>query len=812
MTPAKTGSSKKKKSSKNDELSLFDAEVPSKALVDEVEGAFLEYAMSVIVSRALPDVRDGLKPVHRRILWAMHDAGIRSDRPFVKSARVIGDVMGRYHPHGDQSIYEALVRMGQSFSLSLPLIDPHGNFGSPNDPAAAMRYTECRLSLVADQLLRDIDEDTVDFVDNFDASQQEPVVLPSRIPNILINGSQGIAVGIATNIPPHNPIEVIKAAIYLIENEDATAKDLAKIIKGPDFPTGATILGTDGIADMYTKGRGSIRVRGEHVIESTKGKDSIVITSIPYQTSIENIAEKAAEAVESGTISGVRDIRNESGQGETRLVIDCKQGTDTSVVLNNLYKHTTLQSSVPVNMIALVDGVPRTLNLDDMLRAWVNHQIEVIRRRSAFRLQKAQDRCHIVEGLVKAVDMIDAIIKAIKASKDRSVARGKLMAKPFAFSEIQANHILDLPLGRLTELGQKELNDELKRLKKEIKELTALLKSSAKVRELIKSDLQEFVATLQAPRRTKIEKSDSGDLTTTALIAEEDLVINVSARNYVRAIPASSKGSKITGTKDRDSVTSIYELTSLNSMVVVSNLGRAYRIPCFELPKDRLAAVSTLVSLSSGEKPVGVIDIDNIEAIALITNKGGIKKIDASALAEIATRKDGVVCAKLGAGETLVSACEVHEDEEHQMLIATKNGLGIRFMLTDVRSTSRSAGTIRAMKLKGDDEVISAISVYEDDDCVITTDKGYAKRMHINSMTLQARGGSGMKAMRIQPSRGLVSSMCIALGDETTLLTETEAIDCPTTSIVLQDREGSGAKIKGTKGDVIAVAPVADSV
>lgn len=607
-----------------------------------------------------------------------------------------------------------------------------------------MRYTECRLSTVAELLLHNIDEDTVDFVDNFDASSQEPVVLPSRLPNILINGSQGIAVGLATNIPPHNPLEVITAAVHLIDHEDATAKDLAKIIKGPDYPTGATILGTDGIADIYTKGRGSVRVRGEHIMEESKGKTSIVITSIPYQTSIETIAEKAAEAVESGTISGVKDIRNESGQGVTRLVIDCKPGTDATVVLNNLYKHTPLQTSMPINMVALVDGVPLTLKLDEMLNAWVAHQIEVIRRRSSFRLKKAEERYHIVEGLVRAVDMIDAIIAAIRSSKDRSEARTKLMEKTFAFSEIQANHILDLPLGRLTELGQKELEEEAKRLKKEIKELTALLKSPAKVRELIKTDLLDFAATLIAPRRTKIVKDDTGALVTTALVAEEDLVINVSARNYVRAIPTSSKSSKITSTKDRDSVAAVYELTSLNSMVVISSFGRAYRIPCYELPKDRLAAVSTFASFKSGEKPVGIIDVDNIEALAFVTNFGGIKKVDATALAEIATRKDGVVCTKLGIGEEIVSACEVHEDEDHQMLILTKNGQGIRFFLTDVRSTSRSSGTVRAIKLKGDDEVVSAISVYEDDDCVITTDKGYAKRMHINNMTMQSRGGSGM--------------------------------------------------------------------
>lgn len=802
----------KSKTKKVKQDSLFKEAQPTKALVDEVESAFLEYAMSVIVSRALPDVRDGLKPVHRRILWAMHDAGIRSDRPFVKSARVVGDVMGRYHPHGDQSIYEALVRMGQTFSLNLPLIDPHGNFGSPNDPAAAMRYTECRLSNIAESLLLNIDEDTVDFVDNFDASAQEPLVLPSRIPNILINGSQGIAVGLATNIPPHNPHEVINAAIHLIENEDATAKDLVKIVKGPDFPTGATILGTDGIKDIYLKGRASVRVRGEHKIEESKGKTSIIVYSIPYQTSIESIAEKAADAVESGTISGVKDIRNESGQGETRLVVECKPGTDVNVVLNNLYKHTPLQISVPVNMVALVDGVPRTLTLDDLLRAWVDHQIEIIRRRSQYRLEKAKDRCHIVEGLVKAVDMIDKVIEAIKKSKDRPMARTKLMAKPFEFSEIQANHILDLPLGRLTELGQKELLDELKALKKAIKELTALLKSPAKIRELIKSDLEEFSKTIDSPRKTKIEKSDAGEISTTALIAEEDLVINVSARNYVRAIPASSKASKITGTKDRDAVSAVYELTSLNSMVVISNIGRAYRIPCYEIPKGKLAAVSSMVSLKSGEKPVAVIDVDNIEAVALVTNKGGIKKIDAQQLAEIATRKDGVVCCKLGPREELLTSVEVHEDNDHQMLIVTKNGQGIRFLLSDVRPTSRSAGTVRAIKLKGDDEVIGAVSIYEDDDVVLVTDKGYAKRMHVNSMTLQARGGSGMKAMKIQPSRGLTSSICIALGDETVFLSETNSFNSATVTISLQDREGSGSKIKGVEGAITGVAPVADAV
>src|SRR3954470_7091073 len=417
-----------------------DANIPSRTLVEEVEAAFLEYSMSVIVSRALPDVRDGLKPSQRRILWAMHDANLRPDRPFVKCARVVGDVMANYHPHGDSAIYDALVRMGQTFSSTAPLIDKHGNFGSPSDPAAASRYTECRLAEAAMQLLAGIDEGTVDSEPNYDASRTEPMVLPARFPNLLVNGSQGIAVGMATNIPPHNLGEVCNAAVRLIDKPDATLSELMRHVKGPDFPTGALIMGDDGIKDAYRSGRGTIRLRALHEIETVKrGGQAIILTEVPFQTSVDAIAGKLAELVENGKIDGVRDIRNESGQGKTRLVIELRPDTNPNIVLNNLFKHTSAQTTFPVNMVALVDGVPRTVNLQDALQGWLDHQIVVVTRRTQFRLQKAEDRLHIVEGLVKALDMIDQIVKAIRASKDRGVARTKLMAKPFDFSEIQAN-------------------------------------------------------------------------------------------------------------------------------------------------------------------------------------------------------------------------------------------------------------------------------------------------------------------------------------------------------------------------------------
>src|SRR5258708_3976726 len=482
------------------------AEGPSRTLVEEVEAAFLECSMGVIVSRALPDVRDGLKPVQRRILWAMHDSTLRPDRPFVKCARAVGEVMANYHPHGDTAIYDALVRMGQPFSLTAPLIDKHGNFGSPSDPPAASRYTECRLSPLAMELLAGIDEGTVDFEPNYDASRNEPVVLPARFPNLLVNGSQGIAVGMATNIPPHNLAEICNAAVKLIDKPEVTLSELMRIVKGPDFPTGGLIMGDDGIKDAFRTGRGTVRVRAVHQTEALprRGGQAIVLTEVPFQTSVAAISGKLTELVLAGKIDGVRDIRNESGQGRTRLVIELRPDTNPQIVLNNLFKHTAAQSTFPVNMVALVDDVPRTVTLQEALQHWLDHQVVVVTRRSQFRLQKAQDRLHIVEGLVKALDMIDAIVKAIRASKDRGAARIALMEKPFGFSGIQANHILDMPSGRLTQLGAHGLDKERKELLVLVKELTGILSKHDVLMGVIRGELIAVRDAHKAPRRTQI--------------------------------------------------------------------------------------------------------------------------------------------------------------------------------------------------------------------------------------------------------------------------------------------------------------------
>src|SRR4051812_8763101 len=457
---------------------------------EEMERSFLDYAMSVIVSRALPDARDGLKPVQRRILYGMYDLGARPDRPHMKCARITGDVMGKYHPHGSASIYDALARPAQDFSVQHPLIDGHGNFGSPDDPPAAERYTECRLSALAMHMLAGIDEDTVDFEDNYSGEVQQPVVLPSRFPNLLVNGSQGIAVGMATNIPPHNLGEVIDATIHLIDNPESTPEDLMHFVKGPDFPTGALILGRSGILDAYRTGRGSIRMRARAEIEETKKGPVIVVTEIPYQTSVGSIASKVADLVNSRDLDGVRDVNDESAKGKTKLVISLKRDANANVVLNNLYKHTPLQSSFGVNMVALVGGVPgvpRTLNLVQALQAYVDHQTEVPPRRSEYRLKKARARAHIVEGLLKALDMIDAITQLIRGSDDRSAARVGLMAAPFEFSEEQANHILDMTLGRLTRLGRSELEEEMAKLRETIAELEGILGDETKLKDVIKT-------------------------------------------------------------------------------------------------------------------------------------------------------------------------------------------------------------------------------------------------------------------------------------------------------------------------------------
>ncbi len=557
----------------------------------EMERSFLEYAMSVIVQRALPDARDGLKPVHRRILYTMHIQNYRPDRPHVKCAKVTGETMAKFHPHGDLAIYDALVRMAQPFSLRDPLVDFHGNYGSPDFPPAASRYTECRLSPLALHMLEGIDEETVDMTRNYLNEDDEPTVLPSRFPNLLVNGSQGIAVGMATNIPPHNLGEVIDATTHLIDHPEASIEDLMRFIKGPDFPTGGFILGRQGIIDAYRTGRGSIRMRARATIEETRTGSQIVVTELPYQASPRTIQERIAELVNSRELEGIRDIQDLSAGNDTKIVIPLKRDANANVVLNNLYKLTPLQTSFGVNMVALVNGGPRTLNLKSALEAYVGHQIEVVTRRSEYRLRRARARAHIVEGLLKALDMIDAIIVAIRASESRSEARERLMGAPFEFTEVQAEHILDMQLSRLTRLGRADLEEEMAKLRQTMAELEAILGSREMLNDVVKSELSEIRGRFSTPRMAAIAL-DPGEMAPEDLIEDGELVITMSRAGYIKAVPASTyrtqgrgtRGMRGTNLREADIVAKVIHTTAHAFLLFFSNMGRVYRLRAYEVP------------------------------------------------------------------------------------------------------------------------------------------------------------------------------------------------------------------------------------
>ncbi len=788
---------------------VLETPILTRTLAEEVESAFLEYSMSVIVSRALPDVRDGLKPVHRRILWAMHDSGLRPDRPFVKCARVVGDVMGRFHPHGDAAIYDALVRLGQDFSLPVPLVDKHGNFGSPADPPAAPRYTECRLSPAAMELLAGIDEGTVDLQPNYDASDEEPVVLPSRFPNLLVNGAQGIAVGLATNIPPHNLGEIVDATLLLMEKPEATLAQMLRKVHGPDFPTGALIMGAEGIEEAYRTGRGSLRVRAVTVLEETRRGAAIVVTEIPYQTSIDAIAGKLAEAVEAGKVGGVRDIRNESGQGKTRLVIELRAGADPEIVRNNLFKHTPGQTTFGVNMVALVDGVPRTVGLVEALQHWIDHQVSVVTRRTRFRLDKSEARLHIVEGLEKALEMIDAIVKAIRASKDRGAARETLMGGSFDFSENQANHILDLTLGRLTRLGRDEIAQERRELVATIRALRKILAERGVLMGVIRDELIAIRDALASPRRTKVVTDDAGVLDVDALVEDEPLVVTVTARGYVRAVSARSRGAKVATPGSADAVAQVIETTARQGLLVFTDLGRAYRAACHDLPKERLTAAQNLFQFGEGEKVVAVLDARLAEAhehLVFATAQGGVKRTAFGEFTDASGRRDGIVAAKLSDGDRVVAVFPGWDD--YDLFVVTASGQGIRFAEEEVRPVGRGAGTVRAIRLKGADRVVGACAVAADESVVIGQAAGYAKRLKTDDVPAQARGGAGLRVCRLDRGRGDVVALA-PVAARLTLLSAEGAATVDATAVKIAGRDSGGSRIEGadTLGGLLRVVP-----
>jgi len=712
-------------------------------LQDEMERSFLDYAISTIMSRALPDVRDGLKPVHRRIIWDMDQQGFRPDRPYVKCARVTGDTMARYHPHGDGAIYDALVRMAQPFSLRHPLIDFHGNYGSPDFGPAASRYTEARLHPLAMQLLADIDENTVDLMANYDGTSEEPVVLPARFPNLLVNGSQGIAVGMATSIPPHNLGEVIDATLHLIDNPDAKVTDLMKFIKGPDFPTGGTILGREGINDAYKTGRGSIKMRAKVSIEEgRRGQMQIIVSELPYQASCSAIAARIQELVDNDGLDGIADVNDNSAGGATNLVITLKRDANANVVMNNLFKNTQLQSQFSVNMVALVDGVPRTLNLRDALHGYVQHQIEVLTRRSQFRLDKATDRNHILEGRLKALNVIDEVIKVIRASEDSAAAKEALMGKKFGFSERQAIDILDMQLRQLTRLSRIDLETEQKNIREQIRELTAILKDDKKLRAVISAELSDVRKAFATPRVCAIT-ADVGEIGVEDLVEDKELVIVMTQEQYVKAVSADSfrtqgrGGRGVSGArlKSDDIVRHVIFTTAHAYLLFFSNRGRVYRLRAMEVPERERTAkgipIVNLLPLQQGERIEAIIDTREFPGerhLFFATRMGQVKKTRFDEYDS--SRRDGLIALKLNPKDELVRVIETTGSDD--VFMVSRTGQTIRFSEKQVRPMGRSAAGVRGMKLRAGDEVVSVDVAKDDASILIITEAGYGKRTQLS--------------------------------------------------------------------------------
>ncbi len=796
------------------------------ALQEEMENSFLDYAMSVIMSRALPDVRDGLKPVHRRIIWDMETQGFRPDRPFVKCARVTGDTMARFHPHGDSAIYDALVRMAQPFSLRHPLIAFHGNYGSPDFGPAASRYTECRLHPLAMQLLADIDEDTVDMIPNYDGTTEQPEVLPSRFPNLLVNGSQGIAVGMATNIPPHNLGEVIDATIHLLDDPDGTTvDDLMGYVKGPDFPTGAQILGRAGIIDAYRTGRGSVKTRAKASIEEGKnGRYEIVVTELPYQTSVSSIAGRIEELVTNGDLDGIADVNDGSAGGKTSLVVTLKRDANANVVLNNLYKMTQLQSSFSINMVALVDGVPRTLNLLTALQGYVRHQIDVVTRRTEYRLAKAQRRAHILEGRIKALNVIDEIIALIRASDDAATAKQALMAEPFEFSEVQAVDILDMQLRQLTRLSRIDLETELGDVRSTIEELEAILADDAKLRTVIKDEMLAIREEFATPRVCEITYDD-GEMSIEDLVDDKELVIVMTEAQYVKSVSAGSfksqgrGGRGVSGGKLKadDIVRHVIFTTAHAHLLFFSNRGKVYRLRALDIPERERTAkgmpIVNLLPLQAGESIQAIIDTREFAGdryLFFATKQGTVKKTTFDAYDS--SRRDGIIAINLKDDDELVKVIETSGGDD--IFMVSKGGMTIRFNEDDVRSMGRTAAGVRGMKLKAgaDDAVVSCDVARDDVAILIMTDGGYGKRTQLDRFNRQGRGGQGVRGIKLTTKKGFVTAaFMVGIDDEIVAVSSGGVtIRLDVREISSQGRDATGVRIMNLDdGQTVAsVAPI----
>lgn len=783
-------------------------------ITEEMKSSFIDYAMSVIVSRALPDVRDGLKPVHRRILYAMYEQGMTHDQPFKKSARVVGDVMGKYHPHGDAAIYETMVRMAQDFSMRYPLIDGQGNFGSVDgDPAAAMRYTEVRLSKIAGEMLADIEKETVDFVPNYDGSLKEPSVLPARLPNLLLNGSTGIAVGMATNIPPHNLKELAGAIIHLIDQPDAPLGDLMRIIPGPDFPTGGFIVGRAGIEAAYTTGRGSILMQARSEIEEGPRSTRIIFTELPYQVNKAKMIEDMAEMIKAGRLEGISDLRDESDKDGIRFVVEVKSGFNVHVVLNQLHKHTALQTSFGINNLVLVDGQPRTLSLKQTLEHYIYYRSQVIERRTRFDLDQAEKRAHILAGLLIALKNIDEVIRLIKAAPSPAEAKEALM-QAFALSEEQAKAILDMRLQRLTGLEQEKIVSEAAELEKTIARLKKILSSNLEILRIIKEELTELVKAYGDARRTQIIEPE-GEVSSEDLIQDEEVAVTITSSGYIKRQPVDAyrmqrrggRGVMGSETKSEEFVTDVFTASTKDYLLFFTDKGKAHWLKVYEVPSlgkgTRGKSIVNLLQLEPDEKMTGAIPVKNFDAdgfIVLVTRSGSIVRMPIRAFSN--PRKGGIKAVNLK-GDSLVAARLT--DGNQELLVATKYGKAIRFQESNVRASNRGTMGVKAITLEFNDELISMDVINEGSTLLTITTQGFGKRTELSEYPLQRRGGKGVK--NIEARKG---SVCCTttVSDEDELLVTTKdgvMIRIPTNEIRVQGRSTQGVKVMNVKpGDEVA--------
>lgn len=763
-----------------------NSKVVIKDISKEMKTAYIDYAMSVIVSRALPDVRDGLKPVHRRILYAMSELNLYPEKQHRKSVRIVGDVLGKYHPHGDSSVYNAMVRMAQDFSMRYMLVDGHGNFGSiDGDGAAAMRYTEAKMTKAAMEMLKDIEKDTVDFTPNFDETTKEPKVLPSRIPNLLVNGSNGIAVGMATSIPPHNLSEVIDGIIKMIDDPDTDVEDLIDIIKGPDFPTAAEIMGTEGIKRAYRTGKGRVINRAKAEIEDNgKGKQSIIVTEIPYQVNKSKLLEDIAELVRDKKIDGITDLRDESNREGIRVVVELRRDANASVVLNQLYKHTQLQTTFGVIMIALVDGIPKVLNLHEILTHYLNHQKIVERRRVEYDLRKARDRAHILEGLRIALDNIDEIVELIKSASNTQDAKDKLMNR-FALSEIQAQAILDMRLQRLTGLEREKIENEYRELMILIGELEAILADEKLLMDIIKNDLLVIKEKYGDIRRTEI-KINYDELDIEDLIENEDVVITLTHHNYIKRVPASTYTSQKRGgrgkmgvtTKEEDFVENIYTTSTHDYLLFFTSFGKVYRLKAYQIPEggrmSRGTAVVNLIQLEPNESVSAVIPIKAFDSgyLMFMTKSGVVKK---TALNKFdSSRKSGLIAINLNEGDELISVRETSGTDE--VIVVTTKGMSIRFAEDDVREMGRTATGVRGISLDADDHVVCMEILRPESKLLVISEYGYGKRTDLDEYRLQTRGGKGIKTYNITPKTGNLISARVVRDDEEIMIINNQGV------------------------------------